>query len=288
MASGGCCSGGEDTGEVIFLVCYSREKGKMKIVSVSGCSYEDYEGGVLNLNVELEAGEMLCEGGNISIEMMDGSFLERAIEIINPKRAGDYAVVSNKAKQWKRSGGTLKEAKGPGCYVVVVKDVAYHEVKTDEEMARRTFLEEHYKKVCVSPFREILCGDKSIYDSVQEGYVVLEKVIAYLKTTKPYLMSPGIYEHPFKKGENLAGPYTYTDGHYWWDRDTWKYVVKYHVTLPQEFIDHVMSEAGTEFLESCAGEDECWSKTIRVWKETKRYDACLLSDDTWKKELENF
>ena len=69
MASGGCCSGGEDTGEVIFLVCYSREKGKMKIVSVSGCPYEDHEGGVLNLNVELEAGEMLCEGGNISIEM---------------------------------------------------------------------------------------------------------------------------------------------------------------------------------------------------------------------------
>ena len=32
-----------------------------------------------------------------------------------------------------------------------------------------------------------------------------------------------------------------------WDRDTWKYVTKYHVKLPQEFVDYVMSGAGDEF-----------------------------------------
>jgi hypothetical protein len=34
--------------------------------------------------------------------------------------------------------------------------------------------------------------------------------------------------------------------------DTWKYVLKYHVTLPKEFIDHVMSEEGIAFMEWCA------------------------------------
>lgn len=65
----------------------------MKITGVSGCPYEDHEGEVLNLDVDLEEGEVLYEGGTISIETMDDSFLERGIKIINPKWAGDYAVV---------------------------------------------------------------------------------------------------------------------------------------------------------------------------------------------------
>ena len=48
---------------------------------------------------------------------------------------------------------------------IVVKDVPYHEVKTDEEIARRKFLEEQKKMKCLSPFKELHFGDKSIYRS---------------------------------------------------------------------------------------------------------------------------
>ena len=57
----------------------------MKITSVAGCPYEDHEGEILNINVNLEDGEVLYEGGMIKIEMMDDSVLESEIKIINPK-----------------------------------------------------------------------------------------------------------------------------------------------------------------------------------------------------------
>ena len=222
----------------------------MEILSVTGSPYEDHEGEVLNLHIRLDEGEVLTEGGTVQIRMMDDSFLEREVKIINPQLAGDYAAVSQEAKQWKPSGRTLKEFKGPGTCDIVVTHVPYHEVRTDQEISDRAFLAEMEKMVCVSPFKEILCGGESIYDYVQEGYQVPDRVIAYLKTTAPYIMGLGIYQHPFRPEKNLAGPYLYTDGHYYWDRDTWKYVLKYHVTLPQDFIDHVMSEQGAAFLEA--------------------------------------
>ena len=87
-----------------------------------------------------------------------------------------------------------------------------------------------------------------------------DKVIAYLRTAKPFLASPVIYEHPFKEGVTLLGPYLYTDDTYYWDRDTWKYVVKHHLRLPQDFIDHVMSEEGTRFIESQIDENDLWNE----------------------------
>lgn len=259
----------------------------MEIVSVSGCPYEDHEGEVLNIHIRLDEGEVLTEGGKIQIEMMDGSFLEREVKIINPRRAGDYAAVSEQAKQWKQSGETLREFKGPGTCDIVVMHVPYHEVKTDEEIQSRAFLAEMEKMVCVSPFKEINCGGESIYDYVQEGYEVSDKVIAYLKTTAPYVMSLGIYKHPFKPDMDLVGPYLYTDGHYYWDRDTWKYVLKYHVTLPQEFIDHVMSDEGTAFLEAQDRESDSWVGRIKNWKEQSD-TLCLLPDNAGDEELEDF
>ncbi len=265
--------------EEVFLV---------KITGVGACPYEDYKGEILNINIDLDEGETLYEGGMVSIEMMDDSFLEREIKIINPKWAGDYGVISKKAKEWERSGKTLKVAKGPGHYEIVVMDVPYHEVKTDQEITERKIREEQKKMVCLSPFLELNLGDESILDYVQEGYVVPDKVIAYLQTTKPYMMCPGIYEHPFIKGKKLLGPYMYTDGHYWWDRDMWKYVVKYHVTLPQEFIDHVMSDKGTEFLKQCEDEGTSWSGVIKDWKSSKQHGLCLLPDDAGDMDIEDF
>lgn len=176
----------------------------MEILYVRGCLYEDNEGEVLNLHIRLDEGDVLTEGGNIRIEMMDDSVIEREVKIINPKWAGDYAAVCEEAKQWKQSGETLKEIKGPGEWDIVVMHVPYHEVKTEEEIKNRAamekFLGELNSKVCISPFKELGAGEKSIHDFVKDGYSVPDKVIAYLQTTNSYTMCLGIYEHPFKPG----------------------------------------------------------------------------------------
>lgn len=263
----------------------------MEILYVRGCPYEDNEGEVLNLHIRLDEGDVLTEGGNIRIEMMDDSVIEREVKIINPKWAGDYAAVCEEAKQWKQSGETLKEIKGPGEWDIVVMHVPYHEVKTEEEIRNRAamdeFLEDLNSKVCISPFKELNAGEKSIHDFVVEGYSVPDKVIAYLQTTNSHMMSLGLYEHPFKPGITLCGPYTYTDGYYYWDRDTWKYVLKYHVTLPQEFIDHVMSDAGTEFLEEQAKNNNSWVDRIKDLKEQEG-TLCLLPEDAGNIEVDDF
>ena len=110
-----------------------------------------------------------------------------------------------------------------------------------------------FQKINVMPFKEIKGGDRSIYDHIEEGYTVPEKVIRYLQIKKPDVVCMGLYEHPFKPGLTLCGPYLYSDGKYTWDRDAWKYVVKYHVTLPQDFIDYVMSDEGTRFMDENGG-----------------------------------
>lgn len=141
--------------------------------------------------------------------------------------------------------------------------------------------------ICVSPYRELRFGNESIFDHVQGNYSVPDRVIAYLRTTQPYLMSPGIYKHPFKPETDLLGPYLYTDGKYCWDRDTWKYVLKYHVTLPQDFIDHVMSDEGKAYLERFGVQSSSWSGIIEDWKEQKDR-ICLLPTDVGDISLDDF
>ena len=63
--------------------------------------------------------------------------------------------------------------------------------------------------------------------------------------------------------------------------------MKYGLKLPQEFIDHVMSEAGTRFIESYIEKDESWSTSIREWKK-EQGAACFLPDDAGDVELEKF
>ena len=96
----------------------------------------------------------------------------------------------------------------------------------------------------------------------------------------------GVYKHPFKE-KRLLGPYLYTDGEYYWDRDTWKYVLKYHVTLPQDFIDKVLSDKGTAFLEECAKSDNFWNKVIKNWK-SQPDTLCLLPDDAGDSSIDDF
>ena len=266
----------------------------MEVTGISGCPYEDSDDEVLNLRIRLEENERLAVGDTIVIPMMDGSTLEREIMILSPKYAGDYAAVSKKTAQKVASGewGTSKEpvlaidGPDPHCDAVVMH-VPYHEVRLEENIRAREFVEERRRKACLTPFKELRLGSESIYDWVEEGYTVPTKVIAYLKITEPDIMSPGIYEHPFKPGMRLLGPYCYTDGHYWWDRDTWKYVTKYHVRLPQEFVDYVMSGAGDEFAREHIPWARSWVQHIEdSYGDTPRNN--LLPDDAGDINIEDF
>lgn len=55
----------------------------------------------------------------------------------------------------------------------------------------------------------------------------------------------------------------YTDGKYSGDGDTWKPVVKYGLTLPQSFIDHVMSDEVTAFIEKCIAQNDPCSNAVK-------------------------
>ena len=139
----------------------------------------------------------------------------------------------------------------------------------------------------LTPYKELRSGERSIHDAIDKTQVIPEKVIAYLRCGEPLLMAPGMYEHPFKAGVTLLGPYIYTDGKYFWDRDTWKYVVKYNVALPQAFIDRVMSEEGTRFIEQRIDSHEDWSDTIKTWKKKKGF-SCFLPDHAGEIALIDF
>lgn len=147
--------------------------------------------------------------------------------------------------------------------------------------------EERKRLIHIMPFKELRAGNESIYDNIDENYTVPEKVIDYLKTTQPYCVCMGLYKHPFKEDVTLSGPYWYSDGEYCWDRDAWKYVVKYHVKLPQSFIDKVMSDEGTEFLEKCKLSDDSWAKRIQYDKKYGK-GINLMPDDAGDEPIEKF
>lgn len=127
--------------------------------------------------------------------------------------------------------------------------------------------EEKWLKRCITPYKELRLGVLSIHDNLAAGYKVPSKVLDYLRVGKAHLCCMGIYEHPFKPGETLQGPYHVTDGWYIWDRDTWKYVLNYGLKLPKEFIDYVMSDVGTEFIEKQLEVDNGWPTIIiKRWK----------------------
>ena len=266
----------------------------MEILFTAGCPYEDDDRKVLNLHVRLDDGETINVNDEITIELMDDSFAKAEVKIINPKYAGDYAYVSKKTTQMVQAGEygmsdkRVMSVSGPSTATLVIYDFPRNEaVKTPEAIESRQLNEEIQKKICVTPYKEIHCGDESIYDFVQADYTVPERVINYLRTTQPFLMGSGVYNHPFKPEIELLGPYTYTDGLYYWDRDTWKYVVKYHVMLPAAFVDHVMSEEGKAYLDAFYQNPGSWNDAVNDWKNQADIIS-LLPEDTGDMELDNF
>ena len=141
----------------------------------------------------------------------------------------------------------------------------------------------------LTPYKELNSGDKSIFDFIDVSQKIKKNVIDYLKTENAYLMSPGIYSHPFKPEIQLLGPYTYTDGKYYWDRDTWKYVVKYGLILPDYFIEHVNSTEGQHFYSNYANQHSTWKDLIvNAKRHSDGNSLILLPDDIGDIDLADF
>jgi hypothetical protein len=81
----------------------------------------------------------------------------------------------------------------------------------------------------------------SITDSVgklQEENI--EKIVSYLKDGSICTIAFGTSEDVMStEHEILCSTLTRTDGQYYWPNDLSYYVKKYHVGLPQDFLDHM-------------------------------------------------
>ena len=243
-------------------------------ITFSGVSAYDDSHHIMKITTE--EGETIRVGQVIEVQLVDESIIECEIASMR-KWNPNY---SEKRGKWIDIDSV---SNGESCEVDVygfTGVVQTTSMPSPEERRRLTAM------INVMPYKEIDGGDESIYDHIDESYVVPEKVIAYLKTTQPHSVCLGIYKHPFKDQE-LLGPYWYTDGEYYWDRDAWKYVVKYHVTLPQAFVDKVMSEEGTAFLKKCMESDESWAKSIQSLKSSSN-TLCLMPENAGDIELEDF
>ena len=64
-------------------------------------------------------------------------------------------------------------------------------------------------------------------------------------------------------------------------------VIKYGLVLPQTFIDHVMTEEGTKFIEQQIDANESWSDTIKQWKKREGFIS-LIPFDERDSELKDF
>ncbi len=253
----------------------------MKIISDVVSAY-DYSHHILK--IETDEGETIRVGQKISIMILDENTMERIEEheiasmrkwVLQPDGIhGDRLDVESASN-------------GEDCEVDIYGiDGRVQTANMPSPAEQRAELERLAAMINVMPYKEINGGEESIYDHIDENFTVPEKVIAYLQTTQPHLVCMGLYKHPFKDVQ-LCGPYWYTDGEYFWDRDAWKYVVKYHVTLPQNFIDKVMSDEGTAFLEKCAESDESWSKKIKELKESPA-TLCLMPENAGDYSLDEF
>ncbi len=166
------------------------------------------------------------------------------------------------------------------------------EAQVEQEVAAEYFDNYGYKNpengneiISITPYFELSQGKRSIKEAVNSGFSVPEKVIEYLKIRVPFVMTPGLYKHPFKD-KNLLGPYVFTDGKYCWDRDTWKYILKYHVTVPNEFVEHVMSDEGTRFMEEQKGNTQsAASSFLEVFGEDS---VIFIPENTGDDSLEDF
>ena len=205
------------------------------------------------LIIKAEENETICVGQMISIELTNESVVDR--KIISMRRW--FCSEGGKPGYFK-DVDYIKD--GETAYIIV-DNLESNIVHTTTDMPSCEQWQEIDNMICITPYKELSCGEESIYDHTRKGYQVPDKVITYLKTEHCLCVCMGVYDHPFKEGVSISGPYIYADDKYYWDREAWKYVVEYGLELPKEFIDHVMSEEGTKFIKQHMVENESWSET---------------------------
>ena len=83
----------------------------------------------------------------------------------------------------------------------------------------------------------------SIKELINKPIKEKEKVIKYMKKCKVVAVAPAIVRDIINPNNKIAELCLMTDGKYEWRSDIIYYVEKYDMELPEEFIQHVLSQA---------------------------------------------
>ena len=120
---------------------------------------------------------------------------------------------------------------------------------TDRDLERRW--DRFVDAIDLSPYKELHNGHgtESILDHVNPDQDLPEDVVDYLKHGELIIYALGLYNHPFEEDVKVPGPYFLFDGTYKWERYLWLYASKYHVEIPQEFIEHTRKPESRKWLE---------------------------------------
>lgn len=82
----------------------------------------------------------------------------------------------------------------------------------------------------------------SIKDLINKPIEEKEKVIKYMKKCKVIAVAPAIVRDILNPNNKIAELCLMSDGEYEWRSDIIYYVEKYDMGLPEEFIQHVLSQ----------------------------------------------
>lgn len=99
--------------------------------------------------------------------------------------------------------------------------------------------------IIIGQTREVYKDEKypSIKDLINKPIKEKEKVIKYMRSCTITSASPAIITDLINPDIKFAELYCMTDGKYGWRSDVIYYVEKYDMELPEEFIQHVLSQA---------------------------------------------
>jgi hypothetical protein len=95
-------------------------------------------------------------------------------------------------------------------------------------------------------FRELSYGrnsDPSIKDSIRaKGLEDEDKIAGYLAHGVPGCVSPGVTFDGLNPGPPIGSLSILTDGKYSWFSDLVYYLQRYHIELPEEFVNHIRKQ----------------------------------------------
>lgn len=98
--------------------------------------------------------------------------------------------------------------------------------------------------IVIGQTREVYKDDKypSIRELINKPIEEKDAVIEYMKRCNKISASPAIITDLIEPKNKFYELYTMTDGKYAWRSDVIYYVEKYDMALPDEFLQHVLSQ----------------------------------------------